>query len=93
MIISRSGNTYTGVRLDFASSLGFCAEHAAVAELLKSLESKISLVVAVNEAGEVLPARGRCRELMWQLDPANKDAFVILAPTLAVPLRDLLPFR
>ncbi len=46
--------------------------------MLKSHESKISLVVAVNEAGEVLPPRGRCREFMWQLDPANKAAFIIL---------------
>lgn len=93
MIISRSGKTYTGICLDFACSLGFCAEHAAIAEMLKAHESEISLVVAVDEHGAVLPPCGRCREMMWQLNAANKDALVILAHDRALPLRDLLPFR
>ena len=44
VIISRSGNKYTGICLDFACSLGFCAEHAAIAEMLKGHESEIALV-------------------------------------------------
>lgn len=40
VIISRSGRTYTGIYLDFGSSLGFCAEHAAIAEMLKAHESE-----------------------------------------------------
>ena len=92
-IISRSGKTYAGICLDFGSSLGFCAEHAAIAEMLKAHESEISLVVAVDEHGVVLPPCGRCREMMWQLNASNKDALVILARDRALPLRDLLPFR
>ena len=41
-IISGLGNTYTGVCMDFECGIGFCAEHAAVAEMLKRHESKIS---------------------------------------------------
>jgi len=93
VIISRSGKTYTGICLDFSCSLGFCAEHAAIAEMLKAHESEIALVVAVDEHGTVLPPCGRCREMMWQLNPANKDALVILSLDRALPLRDLLPFR
>ena len=93
VIISRSGKTYTGICLDFACSLGFCAEHAAIAEMLKARESEIALVVAVDEHGAVLPPCGRCREMMWQLNPANKEALVILARDRALPLRDLLPYR
>lgn len=93
VIISRSGKTYTGICIDFASSLGFCAEHAAIAEMLKAHESEIALVVAVDEHGTVLPPCGRCREMTWQLNPANKDSLIIVAPDHALPLRDLLPFR
>jgi len=93
VIISRSGKSYTGICLDFACSLGFCAEHSAVAEMLKAHESEISMVVAVDEHGAVLPPCGRCREMMWQLNPANKDTLVVLAHDRALPLRDLLPFR
>lgn len=93
VIVSRSGRKYTGICLDFSSSLGFCAEHAAIAEMLKVHESEIALVVAVSQDGSVLPPCGRCREMMWQLNDVNVDALVILAPDRAVPLRELLPFR
>ena len=93
VIISDSGDTYTGVCLDFACGIGFCAEHSAVAEMLKCHESKIAVVVAVNDRGEVLPPCGRCREMMWQLDAANKDALIVLRVDLALPLRELLPYR
>lgn len=93
VIISESGSTYSGICLDFASGIGFYAEHSVIAEMLKSHESKISVVVAVDESGNVLPPCGRCREMMWQLNPVNKDAQVILAHDRALPLRDLLPFR
>jgi cytidine deaminase len=93
VIISGLGNTYTGVCVDFECGIGFCAEHAAVAEMLKRRESKISVVVAVNDRGEVLPPCGRCREMMWQLDPANREALVVLGGDWALPLRELLPYR
>jgi cytidine deaminase len=92
-IISGLGNTYTGICVDFECGIGFCAEHAAVAEMLKRRESKISMVVAVNDRGEVLSPCGRCREMMWQLDSANREALVILGGDWALPLRELLPYR
>lgn len=93
VIMSRSGRKYTGICLDFSCSLGFCAEHAAIAEMLKAHESEIALVVAVDENGSVRPPCGRCREMMWQLNGANLNALVILAPNHAVQLSELLPFR
>ena len=93
VIVSRSGKKYTGICLDFGSSLGFCAEHAAIAEMLKAHESEIALVVAVEQNGVVLPPCGRCREMMWQLSYVNVNALVILARDRAMPLRELLPFR
>lgn len=93
VIVSRSGKKYTGICLDFACSLGFCAEHAAIAEMLKAHESEIALVVAVDEDGNVLPPCGRCREMMWQLNEVNVNALVILAHNRAVRLSELLPLR
>jgi cytidine deaminase len=92
-IISGLGNIYTGVCTDFRCGIGFCAEHAAVAEMLKHRESKISVVVAVTDRGEVISPCGRCREMMWQLDPSNREALVVLAADWALPLRELLPYR
>src|SRR5262245_6919269 len=93
VIISGLGNTYAGGCVDCEGGIGFCTAPAAVAEMLKRREFKISMVVAVNDRGEVLPPCGRCREMMWQLDPANREALVVLGGDWALPLRELLPYR
>ena len=92
-IVSRSGRVYTGVCVDTQCGLGFCAEHAAVAEMLKARESEIALVGAVAANGQVAAPCGRCRELMWQLDPRNRDTLIIIGSAGRVTLADLLPQR
>ncbi len=52
-ILTRSGAVYTGICVDTPCSMGFCAEHAAVAEMLKARESEIALVVAVTAEGVI----------------------------------------
>lgn len=89
-ILGRSGRVFTGICVDTACSLGFCAEQAAVADLLKARESEIALVVAVTAGGVIAPC-GRCRELLWQVDPRNRAAGVVLGPSTVVPLAALLP--
>ncbi len=92
LIVAESGDEFTGICMEFSCSLGFCAEHAAVAEMLKHQQAKIKFVVAVDWSGKVLPPCGRCREMLWQLEPSNKDALVILNSQKAIPLHELLPF-
>jgi cytidine deaminase len=89
-ILSRGGRVYTGICVDTSCSMGFCAEHAAVAAMLAARESEIALVVAVTAAG-VIPPCGRCRELLWQVNARNRAAGVVLGPATVVPLSELLP--
>jgi cytidine deaminase len=91
VIITATGARYSGVSMEFTSGMGSCAEHAAVAAMLKDHETVIARVVAVHHDGRVFPPCGRCREMMWQLDTRNRDSLVILGPALAVPLYTLLP--
>ncbi len=90
-IRTKEGNVYTGVCINLACGLGFCAEAAAIAEMLKNRETGILSVVAVDSGGNILSPCGRCREMMAQVDRANLDAEVILAGGRVVSLRDLLP--
>jgi cytidine deaminase len=92
-LLTTSGHLYTGVCVDTACSLGFCAEHAAIAEMLKARESSIELIVAVDQTGAVSAPCGRCRELIWQVDPRNAATRVILGPDESVTLAELLPRR
>jgi len=84
-------NLYTGICIDIACSMGFCAEHAAGAEMLKNRESKIDMIVAIDEKGKILPPCGRCREFLVQINPENLDTRVILEDGEIVSLRELLP--
>ena len=88
---TEGGNVYRGVCIDTSSSMGFCAEHAAIAAMITAGESRIRRVVAVHDSGVVAPC-GRCREFMYQINHGNLDAEVLLrgGPTT---LRELLPHR
>ena len=90
-LISRKGHVYTGICLDTACSLGFCAEHAAIAEMLKARESEIDTIVAVC-GSEIVPPCGRCRELIRQINTANIRTRFIIALGRVATLSELLPF-
>jgi cytidine deaminase len=89
-LVTEAGNLYTGINLDLACGIGFCAEHSAVAEMLKQRETVIRRIVAVDEERIVAPC-GRCRELLVQVDKRNMDCVVLLPDGVAVTLRELLP--
>jgi len=89
-IRTAAGNTYTGICIDLGCGLGFCAEVAAIAEMLKHHETHIETVVAVS-GQRILPPCGRCRETMAQIDSRNMDCRVIVGEDREVLLRSLLP--
>ncbi|HEX4142550.1 MAG TPA: hypothetical protein VHY91_03295 [Pirellulales bacterium] len=89
-ILTPAGNIYTGVCLDLSCGIGFCAEHAAIAEMVKARETQIEMIVAVC-VDCVIPPCGRCREMMIQVDRRNADTLVLLAGGRQATLRELLP--
>jgi cytidine deaminase len=91
-LVTAASNVYTGICIDTACSLGFCAEHSAIAEMLKAHESDIRLIVAVTTDGAIVPPCGRCRELIRQVSPKNAATMIIIGPDRTVPLSDLLPY-
>ncbi|AXO17304.1 TPA: cytidine deaminase [Providencia stuartii] len=89
---AEDGEIYTGISIDTACSLGFCAEHGAVAELLKAGKSVIKSMVAIDSAGNVVPPCGRCRELVSQLSNKNKQTLVGVDNETQVTLEQLIPY-
>jgi len=87
---TQAGNIYTGISLNLECGIGFCAEHSAIAEMLKHRERQIAEIVALGDEG-IRPPCGRCRELMLQVSPANANTLVAIAEGQSVPLRELLP--
>jgi cytidine deaminase len=91
-LVTEAGNVYTGICLDLACGIGFCAEHAAIASMLLNRETVIKKIVAVTE-DSILPPCGRCRELMLQVDSRNSECVVILPMGVKRKLGELLPCR
>lgn len=90
-LISDKGNVYKGINIDVPCSMGFCAEHAAIASMLCAQESKIEKIVAVRYDGVILPPCGRCREFMYQINHDNINTKVLLEEG-EFTLNDLLPY-
>ena len=92
-IRTKAGNTYVGVCIDTASSLGMCAERSAMANMITRGESRIDKVVAVMPDGKVGPPCGACREFMMQLDRDSGEIEIILDLDRreTVRLRELMP--
>jgi cytidine deaminase len=91
-LVTKSGNVYTGVCIDCSCSIGFCAEHAAIADMLKHKESEIVMIVAVNTNKEIVAPCGRCRELIYQVAKANLKTNVVITSDKTVLLKELLPY-
>lgn len=92
-LVTHSGAVFSGVNLDTSCSLGFCAEHTAIAAMVTAGESRIETIVAVSDRvdGEIVPPCGRCRELIWQVDPGNRHTRVLMSGREVLLLEDLLP--
>lgn len=89
-LITDRGNIYKGVCIDVPCSMGFCAEHAAIAAMITAGESRIEKIVAVcDEIGIVAPC-GRCREFMYQINEENLKTEVLLSGG-SLLLEELLP--
>ena len=91
-ILSESGKVYTGVCIDTACSMGFCAEHAAAAAMVTAGESRVLKMIAVGWDGHIMPPCGRCREFISQLHNDNLNTEVMVGEGVIVTIRELLPF-
>lgn len=91
-LLAHNGSVYEGICIHLACGLGFCAEAAAIANMLKDGETRINAIVAVSKAGVLSPC-GRCREMMLQVDERNGDSDIILPQGRTMKLQALLPMH
>jgi cytidine deaminase len=95
-LVTDQNNLYLGVCIDTSSSLGFCAEHSAIAAMITAGEYRIQKIVAVWKDAQhtyILSPCGRCREFIRQIHPDNIGTEVILDRDKVVKLAELLPYH
>lgn len=91
-LLTDKGNVYKGVCIDTPCSMGFCAEHAAIAAMITAGESSIMKLVVISAGNGIVPPCGRCREFMYQINNDNLDCEILLKDKV-VKLEELLPER
>lgn len=89
-LVTEEGHVYRGVCIDTPCSMGFCAEHAAIAAMITAGESRVVRIAAVTDGGRVVAPCGRCREFLYQVNHDNLGTEVLLADGV-VTLEELLP--
>src|SRR5215472_11500242 len=52
-LVTDQGNVYTGINITLNCGIGFCAEHSAIAEMIKNGETKIRKIVAATSVRKV----------------------------------------
>jgi cytidine deaminase len=88
---TRSGRIFTGICIDLTCGIGTCAEHSAIAEMLKHRETEVEAIAAVSDS-RIVPPCGRCRELLLQVDARNKSTRIFVSENKHVRLRETLPY-
>jgi cytidine deaminase len=88
---TEDGKVYTGVNIDSSSSLGFCAEHGAIADMIQHGESRIRMCVAVHHSGTIYPPCGRCRQFIYNINYENVATEFLLPNHEIATLNNLLP--
>ena len=78
VIEGANGKYYTGVNVDLACGLGFCAERNAASTMLTDGETAVRRVVCVDRDGKLMPPCGCCREFLAQLSPENANTEFLL---------------
>lgn len=89
-LLTDKGNVYTGISINAKCGIGFCAEHSAIADMLKAGETKIVKLVSAS-SNKVVPSCGRCREFIRQIDDANMETKVLINEKEYKTINELLP--
>lgn len=90
-LVTDKGNIYTGICIVADCGIGFCAEHSAIAEMLKNGESRIMKIVAAI-SDDVCSPCGRCRELIRMVNKENMNTLVMIEKGKVVELNEILPY-
>ena len=93
VIEGANGKYYTGVNIDLACGLGFCAERSAAAAMIADGETVVKRIACVWRDGKPMPPCGCCREFFRLLSPENERTEFLLSeqPLKTAALAELLP--
>lgn len=88
-LITNKGNIYKAVHLEAnVGRVAVCAEAIAIGMAAADGDTNISMIVAVNNRGDIVSPCGICREL---ISDYSKDCLVIMPNGETKQIEELLP--
>ena len=92
-IETSSGQLFSGVCIDTACSLGFCAERNAIGTMVTEGEFHITKLVCIQEDNQLILPCGACQELLLQLHPENAEMKILTnRDGTTIQLKELMPY-
>jgi cytidine deaminase len=83
------GRIVSGCNVEKAAyGVALCAECGMVSQLLRTGGGRLTRVVCVNKAEELIMPCGRCRQLLWENGGPH---LVLLTPEGELPMSEVLP--
>ena len=83
------GRTVTGCNVENASyGLTLCAECGLISALHATGGGRLTHVLCLNGAGEILMPCGRCRQLLWE---HGGPTMLLMTPSGPKPMSEVLP--
>lgn len=92
VIESASNKIYVGVSLVATCGVGYCAEQAALSQMLNDGETLVSKILVLEKCGAILTPCGRCIELLTQVDMNNSEAQVFVEHGDTLRLKELFQY-
>jgi len=92
-LLTEDGNVYTGVCIDTPASMGFCAEHSAIATMITAGEHRIVKMISIYKDGKIIAPCGRCREFVSKVHDDNYMCEVMVDEDTVITIKDLLPMQ
>lgn len=89
VLMSKNGKYYIGQSLVATCGLGYCAEQAAISQMINEGETAIDCLAIVDKFGNKLTPCGRCCELMTQINENNCSTKIYLEDGKVVSLEDV----
>lgn len=90
-LMTDKGNVYTGISINAKCGIGFCAEHSAIADMLKAGETRIYKLVSAS-CNNVVVSCGRCLEFIRQINKDNINTKILVGDSYKT-VDELLPVR
>ena len=89
VLLAKNKKYYVGQSLVATCGLGYCAEQAAISQMINDGETKIESLLVIDKFNNILTPCGKCCEMITQINDENYECTIMLENDERLLLRDI----